>query len=94
MRWATFPVLLTLLLGFLVPQAVTVPVMRDGHLMIGSLDVCHSVTPPLSKNGDMPRLYSGVCDQMPASLVAYMNIPETVFPQFLLPQENDRPPKA
>jgi len=94
MRWAAFLVLLALLLGFLVPQPAEMTVMRNGHLMIGSLDVCHSATPVLSTNGDIPYLNPGACVQIPASLIVHANISDPVFPQFLFPQQNDRPPKA
>jgi hypothetical protein len=95
MRWAAFLVLLAFLLGFLVPQAVTVPVIRDGHLMIGQLDVCHSVTPAISTSGDMPLyLHAGACVHVPALLIAHANIPDPMFPQFLFLQQNDRPPNA
>jgi hypothetical protein len=94
MRWTAFLVQAVILLGFFVHQAVTVPVMRDGHLMIGTLDVCHPATPVLSAHGDMPCVKTGASAQAPVSVIAYMNTPDPVLPQFLLLHQNDRPPKA
>ncbi len=94
MRWAVLLVLLALLLGVLVSQPAEMTVIRNGHLMIGSLDVCHSAAPVLSTNGDTPYLNAGACVQIPALLIARTNIPDPVFPQFFFLQQNDRPPKA
>jgi hypothetical protein len=94
MRWAALLVLLALLLGSFVPQPAEITVMRNGHLMIGTLDVCHSATPALSLNTDMSCVNTGACDQAPVSLIAHTNIPDPVFPHFFIPRQNDRPPKA
>jgi hypothetical protein len=94
MRWTVLLVLAAFLFGICAPQSAEISVIRDGHLMIGSLDVCHSTTPVLSTSSDMPYLNTGACVRIPVSLIAYMNIPDSVFPHFFIPQQNDRPPKA
>jgi hypothetical protein len=94
MRWTVLLILAAVLFGICSPQVAEMCVMRDGHPTIGSLDVCHSTTPVLSTNGAMPYLNAGACVQIPVSLIAHTNIPDPLFPQFLFPQQNDRPPKA
>lgn len=46
-------VLLANILSFFAPVSFSVMLSGDGHLMLGTLDVCHSATPALSSHGEL-----------------------------------------
>jgi hypothetical protein len=68
MRWQAVIVLLTIVIGIVVPPAL--PLMTGGHggqATIGALDVCHGNAPALSAQGDMSCLNESPCNFRPWS---------------------------
>jgi hypothetical protein len=95
MKWQAVIVLITIMLGIVVPASLPQIVARDGRSTIGTLDVCHAAAPGLSATaGEMPYVSSFLGSQKPAPRVAYRNHDDSVLLQFLFSQLNDRPPKA
>jgi hypothetical protein len=94
MQWKALLVLATIALGILAPLPMQTVVLRDGHLVIGALDVCHSETPALSMNGDMPCMNREAYCHVPSLSIAYTDILDLNFSLLLFPQQNDRPPEA
>jgi hypothetical protein len=95
MKWQAITVLITMMLGSILPATLSQVVVRDGLSTIGTLDVCHATTPGLSASvSEMPCVSAFPGSQKPAPMVVYLNHPDLLLPQFLIPQLNDRPPKG
>ncbi|HUJ19326.1 MAG TPA: hypothetical protein VL197_15180, partial [Nitrospirota bacterium] len=68
MRWQAVIVLLTIVIGIVVPPAL--PLMTAGHggkATIGAVDVCHGAAPALSAQVDMSCLNESPCNFRPWS---------------------------
>ncbi len=94
MKWQALIVLLAIALGIVVPPSL--PLLSDHGAMaaIGSLDVCHSATPALSSNGDMPCVHECPCGHLPLSEDKNAAIFTPPFKPLLIPFQDERPPKA
>jgi len=93
MRWKAIIVLLAVALGIIVPPSLSLTLADGGHSAIGTLDVCHSATPALSSNGDMPCVNEHPC--YPASLAKH-KASEIVNPPckpLFIAFQDERPPK-
>jgi hypothetical protein len=94
MRWQAVIVLLAILLSIVLSPALSLTIADGGHSMIGTLDVCHSATPALSSNGDMPCLNE--CPRCPFPLAQH-KASEIVNPPckpLLIAFQDERPPKV
>jgi hypothetical protein len=94
MRWQSIIVILAITLGILVPPALPIMVSQGGHAEIGTLDVCHSATPALSSNGDMPCINSGIDLPLPQGLVKVSAVATPRFKPFCIAFQDERPPKS
>ena len=88
-------VLLAIALSIVVPPSLPFLSGHNSLASIGTLDVCHSATPALSSNGNMP------CVNVPTSAIphplALLEIPQIVNPPCkpcFIAFQDDRPPKS
>ena len=61
---------------------------------IGALDVCHSTTPTLSSNGDMPCVHIALCILISSPVIVTSHNSNQPFTHFILSLQDERPPKA
>ncbi len=93
MKWRAIIVLAAIALSIVVPPSLPLLISGDAHASIGTLDVCHSATPALSSNGDMPCMNEPACH--PAVISLFTSItPENkpLKPQSITFQD-ERPPR-
>jgi hypothetical protein len=94
MKWQAVIVLLAIALSIVVPPSL--PLLSDHGAIaaIGALDVCHSATPALSSNGDMPCVHECPCGHLPMSEYKNAKIFTPPFKPLLISFQDERPPKA
>jgi hypothetical protein len=94
MKWNAVIVLVAILIGIVVPPSLPLIIAIGEQASLGELDVCHSATPALSSNGEMPCV-PGITSKLPIYLSIttsdsfYPVITEVVFAA-----PNEQPPKA
>ncbi len=94
MRWQAVIVLLAIAVGAIVPPSFNLTIGHDCQAELGTLDLCHSGTPAISANGDMPCMKEGSYLPLPparAKVHAEANSP--VNPASMAFQD-ERPPEA
>jgi hypothetical protein len=93
MRWQALAILVILVFGILLPP--TLPFMSDHGAMAAlvTLDVCHSATPALSSNGDMPFLNSNTIQHLPMAMVPFTDVADSPSMPFIIALQDERPPK-
>jgi hypothetical protein len=94
MRWKAIIVLLTIALSIIVPPSLSVTIADGGHSMIGTLDICHSATPALSSNGDMPCVNECQCNPVPLAQHKAFEIVNPPCKPLLIAFQDERPPKV
>ncbi len=94
MRWQAITVLLAIMLSIVVPPSLPMMIIHDGHASIGTLDVCHSSTPALSANGDMPCMGECLCRSLPLTKTGVVEIVNPPFKPFFIAFQDERPPKV
>jgi hypothetical protein len=93
MRWKAIIVLLAVALSIVVPPSLSLTLADSRHPMIGTLDVCHSATPALSSNGDMPCMNEGAYHPLPLAQNQIVGIATPPFKPLLIAFQEERPPK-
>ena len=94
MRWQSIIVLLAIALSIVVPPTLPIMAAQGGQAEIGTLDVCHSATPALSSNGDMPCINSGMNQPLPLGLSKVPAVAAPRFAPFNIAFQDERPPKS
>ena len=95
MKCLSVVVIIAIVLGVVVPPVLTITPAQGGQsAAIRVLDVCHSATPALSSNGDMPCMNECPCKQGLVPVIVYAEKIDPLFTHFLLASQNERPPKA
>lgn len=94
MKLPAIIILLAIALGILAPPSLPLMLTHDGQASIGVLDVCHSATPALSSNGEMPCV-----SECPCRLLALeqSRVPGMVNPRckpVVIAFQDELPPKA
>lgn len=94
MKWQALIVLTAIALSIAVPPSL--PFLSDHGAVaaIGALDVCHSTTPALSSNGNMPCINECACRPLPLALNKVAEIENLPFKPSLIVFQDERPPKA
>jgi hypothetical protein len=94
MKWQALIILLAIALSIVVPPSL--PFLSDHGAMaaIGTLDTCHSATPALSANGDMPCMNECPCRHLPFAESKTADIFTPLFKPLLIAFQDERPPKA
>jgi len=94
MRLQAIIVLLAITLSIIVPPVLPGMVAPGGPAEIGTLDVCHSATPALSSNGDMPCINECMNQPLPPG---HSKVPAVTIPRFTplcIAFQDERPPKS
>jgi hypothetical protein len=94
MKWQALIVLLAIALSVVAPPSLPYLSDRGAMVTIVTLDVCHSATPALSSNNDMPCVNECPCQHL---LLAQSKNAEIITPPFkplLIAFEDERPPKV
>lgn len=94
MRWQSIIVLLAIVLSIAAPPALPIMVAQGGQAEIGTLDVCHSATPALSSNGDMPCISASMNLPLPQGLIKISVVAVPRFKPFSIAFQDERPPKS
>lgn len=92
MRWQAIIVLLSVLLGIVVPPAL--PFTSGNEQTIGMLDLCHDAAPALSSNGDMPCVNECASCPLPLAHSAVLEPLDPTVKPLLITSQDERPPKA
>ncbi len=92
MRWNALIVLAAILLAVLAPQSLELMV-RDGHMMIGSLDLCHSAAPALAPQGELACTETARYVHLPLLFVADTLPLTSKFAFLLFADSPEQPPK-
>lgn len=94
MKWKAIIVLLAIALSIIVPPSLSLTIADGGHAVIGTLDVCHSATPALSSNGDMPCVNECPSYPFPLALHKASEIVNPSNKPLLIAFQDERPPKV
>jgi hypothetical protein len=93
MKWQAVIVLLAIGFSIAVPPCFLVPGDHGNHAMIGNLDVCHTATPALSANGNMPCVHQSPCNPMPLVQDKISKTTDPHIKPLLIAFQDERPPK-
>jgi hypothetical protein len=94
MRLQAVMALLAIAFSIAVPPFLPLTIDHGWQAAIGTIDVCHTATPVLSSNGDMPCMNECPCNRLP---LAQNKVPEIVnspFRPFLIAFQDEHPPKV
>jgi len=94
MRWNAIIVLLAIALSIVVPPVLPIMVAQGSQAELGTLDVCHSATPALSSNGDMPCINESMNWPLPQGLSKVSAVAAPCFKPFSIAFQDERPPKS
>jgi hypothetical protein len=94
MKWQAAIILFAIIVGFAVPPALPLNAVCDKQTEIGVLDFCHSATPALSSNGDMPFISALFCRPFPleSCIVSTQIAPPLKTP--IIASQDEHPPKC
>jgi len=93
MKWQAIIVLLTIAFSIVVPPSLSLTLAQDGQAAIGILDVCHSTTPALSSQGDMPCMNERPIKPLPLAQTHSAFVANTPFKPYVTAFQDERPPK-
>jgi hypothetical protein len=94
MRLKALIVLVTIAFSIVGPPSLSLTLSDGGHATIGTLDVCHSTTPALSSEGDMPCLNESPDYPFPLALSKASEIVNPLNKPLLIAFQDERPPQA
>ncbi len=94
MKWQAVIVLLAIALTIFAPPALPLVTAHGQAAQLGSLDVCHSATPVLAANGEMPCINALPAVHRPTSFVIHTFTQKPFFLQSLFTFDSEQPPKA
>jgi hypothetical protein len=93
MKWKAVIILFAIAVSIAVPPVLPFNAVHDKQAEIGILDFCHSATPALSANGDMPSISAFFYRPLP--LAAFM-VSITIVPSLktcIFAFQDEHPPK-
>jgi hypothetical protein len=93
MRLQAVIVLLAIALSIVVPPSLLLTISHSGQASIGILEVCHSATPAISSNGDMPGINEYSYAPLPLALDDTTKIEPPLSKPFFISFQDERPPK-
>ena len=94
MKWKALIVLLAIAFSVVLPPSL--PYLSDNGAIaaIGTLDVCHSATPALSSNGDMPCVTASICIAAPLLAESTNDSLQKTYSELILSSRNEQPPRS
>ena len=94
MKWCALILLGALLLTAAIPPTLVVSLDQDTHAVLATLDVCHSASPAISSNGDMPCVHE--LSLIPEHIVPFQlaQVDTPLFPDSLFVVSTERPPRS
>jgi hypothetical protein len=93
MRSSAVIVLIALSLTVLAPPSFALTTYGDKAPVLGTLDVCHTATPALSSNGEMPCVNERVSLPLHLASDKVTEIVNPPFHPFHIAFQDERPPK-
>jgi hypothetical protein len=93
MKWQALIILAAIVVSIIVPSSLPLLSNHDGQAAIGTLDVCHSATPAISSNGDMPCVNECPCQAPLLALSSATEVLNPLFKPFFIAFQDERPPK-
>ena len=95
MKSVTFILLAVLVVTIFTPMTLFTPIaVNDGRSFLGNLDVCHSATPALSSNGEMPCVTASICIAAPLLTESTNDSLHNVILELILSSRNEQPPQS
>lgn len=94
MKWQAAVILLAIALSIVVPPSLPLAISQGNQVEIGTADVCHSASPALSSNGDMPCLSQSPCHLLPLLQNTVVETASQHFKPSITAFQDERPPKA
>lgn len=94
MRWQAVIILLAIGLSVVLPPTLPLMAARSGEAELGTLDICHSRTPALASNGDMPCINECMNLPLPQGIVTVSAVATPRFKPFCIAFQDERPPKS
>jgi len=94
MRWKAVIVLVAIILSIIVPPALFLTGVYGSQAAIGTLDVCHSATPALFSNGEMPCMNECTFDVNHVVQIMASEISSAPCKPFFIAFHDERPPKS
>jgi hypothetical protein len=93
MKWYAAIIVFAIAVNIAVPPALSYNAAHGTRAEIGVLDVCHSATPALSSNGDMPGINAFFWCPLPlAAIMVSINIAPSLKTSIIAFQD-EHPPK-
>jgi hypothetical protein len=93
MKWQALVILAAIVGSIIVPSSLPLFPNHDGQAAVETLDVCHSATPAISSNGDMPCVNECPCQAPLLALSSVTEILSPPFKPFFIAFQDERPPK-
>ena len=85
--------LIVMFVVILTPASLVSPVsVNDGRAFLSGLNVCHSATPALSSNGDMPCMNVIPGSAAPPVRISFNERFPQLFSELILSSRTERPP--
>lgn len=95
MRSVTFILLAVIVVMIFAPMTLFTPMaVNDGRSFLGNLDVCHSATPAIASNGEMPCVTASICIATPLLTESFNYSLQKVFLELILSSRNEQPPRS
>jgi hypothetical protein len=95
MRSVSFMLLAVIVVTIFAPMTLFTPMaVNDGRSFLGNLDVCHSATPAVSSNGEMPCVAASICSAAPLLTASSHYALQKVFLELILSSRNEQPPRS
>ena len=95
MRRISILLLIVLAVTMVTPlSSFTLSIAGKECAMLTTLDVCHSATPALSSNGEMPCVHITANIIIPAVIVSIHETAYPVFTELILTTRNEQPPQS
>jgi hypothetical protein len=94
MRWQAVIVIAAIALSMVVPPAFLLSGAYGTQTAIGTLDICHSATPALSSNGEMPCLHECTSIPLPVAQYHIAKIENSPLKPIFIAFQVEHPPKS
>jgi hypothetical protein len=95
MKQVTCVLLVVIAFTVFVPMTLfTLTIVNNGGSFLGNLDVCHSASPALSLNGEMPCVTASICITAPLLSESVNDSLHNVILELILSSRNEQPPQS